>query len=80
LFLFCLFLGYQDRKIEQFESSSSEPVNHVQNMLNHWTKCKHATVGVLIKALKNMNRLDIVKIVQSDITEIKNDHRLQHIV
>jgi hypothetical protein len=49
-------------------------------MLNHWTKRKHATVGVLIKALKNMNRLDIVKIVQSDITEIKNDHRLQHIV
>lgn len=73
-------LGYEEEKIEQFECTSDDPVIQVQNMLNHWTKRKHATVGVFIKALTNLNRLDIVRILQNDITEIKTDNRLHHIV
>ncbi|VDI48839.1 nerve growth factor receptor (TNFR superfamily member 16) [Mytilus galloprovincialis] len=65
-------LGYQEKKIGEFESSSSEVVSHVHNLLNHWSKYKHSTVEVLIKALTIINRLDIVLILQRDITERKS--------
>ena len=76
----CKFAGYSDKKIEQFETSSPDPVSQVHNMLVHWAKHKHSTVGVLIKALKNISCHDIVKILHNDITEIKTSNHLQHIV
>lgn len=72
IFNFIFFTGYQEKKIGEFESSSSEVVSHVHNLLNHWSKYKHSTVEVLIKALTIINRLDIVLILQRDITERKS--------
>ncbi|XP_071103435.1 tumor necrosis factor receptor superfamily member 16-like [Haliotis cracherodii] len=77
-------IGFNSRKISGFESKSKQDsVIPMRHMIQEWSKSDAATVGVLIQALKNIGRLDVLRSMHiADSTELQplNMNNPQHFV
>ncbi|XP_069107978.1 tumor necrosis factor receptor superfamily member 16-like [Argopecten irradians] len=59
-------LGYTNKKIDKIANKNKDTLSTVQYLLSDWSKSRTATVGVFIKALIDIGRPDVVKLLQND--------------
>jgi hypothetical protein len=66
------FSGYNSSKIEGFQSCRGDEercvdqVTPVRYMLLEWAENDSATIGLLVRALKNIGRQDVLKVLQGE--------------
>lgn len=63
---FIIIAGYTSKKIDRIADRHKDELSTVQYLLMDWSKSRHATVGVFIKALIDIGRPDVVKLLQND--------------
>ncbi|XP_064646883.1 tumor necrosis factor receptor superfamily member 16-like [Lineus longissimus] len=64
-------LGYNSSKIEDFRRTDEERgmETPVRYMLVEWAENDSATIGLLVRALKNIGRQDVLKVLQGEQTK-----------
>ncbi|KAK3082963.1 hypothetical protein FSP39_010120 [Pinctada imbricata] len=81
--------GYTCGQIERFEVDRNDQEQNAQRLLDDWSRRKHATVGVLVKGLSDIGRLDAARFLLSDMQKdvkskpeykSKPDHKVVHVV